>query len=145
MEKHIGFEWPPFTVRVEREQAKTFATALGETNAIYFDEDAARAAGYAGLPVLPTYVTALANARTDLVYDLLERLNADPSKVLHGSQRYVFHAPIYAGDELVGRKQVTNVVEKKGGALLIIETRIDYRGQRAGLVFEDHCTLVVRR
>jgi hypothetical protein len=57
----------------------------------------------------------------------------------------VFHAPIHAGDELVGRKQLIDVVEKKGGALQIIDTRIDYRGQHAGVVFEDHCTLVVRR
>lgn len=141
----IGLEWPPFTVAIEREQAKTFAAALGETNPIYFDTEAASKAGLAGVPVLPTYVTALANARTDLVYDLLDKLKADPSKVLHGSQKYVFHAPIFVGDELTGRKHVVNVVEKKGGALLIIETRIDYRSRRAALVCEDHCTLVVRR
>ncbi len=140
----IGLEWPPFSVAIEREQAKTFATALGETNPIYFDEEAARKAGYAGIPVLPTFVTALANARTDLVYDLLDKLKAGPSKVLHGSQKYVFHAPIFVGDDLSGRKQLTNIVEKKGGALLIIETRIDYRA-RATLVCEDHCTLVVRK
>ena len=51
--KHIGYEFSPVTVPVEEGRLKFLAKALGMTQKIYTDPDAAEAAG----PVSYTHLT----------------------------------------------------------------------------------------
>src|SRR3546814_8296269 len=55
-----GFTSEPRHIDVEKGQLKFFAHATGETNPIYFDEAAARAAGHPALPAPPTFTFRLA-------------------------------------------------------------------------------------
>ncbi|MGR3780209.1 MAG: FAS1-like dehydratase domain-containing protein, partial [Albimonas sp.] len=57
--KYIGREMAPLTVDVERGQLLFFAKATGQTDPIYIDEAAARAAGYRALPAPPTFLFSL--------------------------------------------------------------------------------------
>ena len=43
--------------------------------------------------------------------------------MLHGEQEFSYHAMAYAGDELTARSRVTDVYEKKGGALEFLVRR----------------------
>ena len=45
--KWIGHEFPPSELALERGRLRFFALAIGETDPVYTDVDAARAAGYA--------------------------------------------------------------------------------------------------
>ena len=54
--KHIGHEFSPVTVPVEEGRLKFLAKALGMTQEIYTDPDAAEAAGLPG-PVSYTHLT----------------------------------------------------------------------------------------
>jgi hypothetical protein len=142
--KHIGLELPPFEVVIEHGALQRFAAALAETDPIYFDEQAARAKGFRSIVALPTFPVVL-GTRRELTWDLVATLGVRPSQILHGSQRYVLHRTLCAGDRLIGCKKVTNLYEKRGGALGFIETTIEYRDSADGtLVCEDFCTFVVR-
>ena len=55
----IGHEFLSFTAEVEKGRLKFFAQAIGETDPIYTDEGAARAAGHPTLPAPPTFSMAL--------------------------------------------------------------------------------------
>lgn len=51
--KYIGHAMPAFDVLVEKGRLRFFAKATGQTDPVYSDEAAARAAGHPGLPVPP--------------------------------------------------------------------------------------------
>lgn len=138
---HIGLELPAFDVEVEKGALLSFARALGETGPIYTDEAAARAAGFRSVLAMPSFPVVL-GTRDELTWGMVRTLGVDPAKILHGSQRYVWHAPICAGDRLRGLKRVVNLFQKK--SLGFIETVIEYRDAQGALVCEDFCTFVVR-
>ena len=142
--QHIGYSWPAFDLVIERGSAIAFARGLDETNPIYLDEAAAPAAGVRGIAVLPTYPIAMSTERVDLIYDMLKRLVVDPAKILHASQRFVHHQPMFVGDSLTGTKSIVNIADRKNGTLTFIDTVIEYRNVADEPVCEDHCSLVVR-
>ena len=54
--KWIGHELPDSVMTIERSRLQFFAKAIGETDPVYTDVAAARAAGYADLPAPPTFL-----------------------------------------------------------------------------------------
>lgn len=132
---------PQFVVEVEKGALQRFARALGEDNPIYHDEAAAKAAGFRSIVAMPTY-PIVPGARDELNLAMVVALGMDPTRVVHGSQRYVTHREICAGDRLTGQKRIVGVHQKK--ALRFIETVLEYRDDDGRLVCEDFCTLVVR-
>jgi hypothetical protein len=98
---HIGVISEPRSVEVEKGFLKFFARATGETDPVYFDEDAARAAGHPGLPAPPTYLFSLAlsvPAKRGDIFDLIYGMGLDRRCILHGEQNFTYHRAIYAGD-----------------------------------------------
>lgn len=142
--QHIGHQWPAYTVDVERGQVIAFARALGATDPVYFDSAAAKAAGYRDIPALPTFPIALSQTQVQIIYSMLAMLNIDPARILHGTQKFVFHGCLCAGDRLTGVKRISNLYDRKGGALSFIETITLYKGPSGQALCEDHCTLVCR-
>ena len=51
----VGKAYPAIRYEVGREKLREFAVAVGETDPIYHDEAAARAAGHPDLPAVPTF------------------------------------------------------------------------------------------
>ena len=139
----IGLELPAFTVEVERAPLRLFAKAIGQTDPVYRDEDAARAAGHPGLPVPPTYLFCLEMAGPD-PGAMRDRLGIDIAKILHGEQRFLYHRMAHAGDRLSFRQRVADIYDKKGGALefVVRETRVT--NQRGEHVADLVATTVVR-
>lgn len=138
----IGLELPAFSTLVEREPLRAFSTAIGETDAVYREVAAARAAGHPDVPVPPTYLFSLEFQRPD-PYLALRLLDADLTQVLHGEQRFTYHSLTYAGDELTFRPRVGDYYEKKGGALRFVvrDTTVTRSG---AVVAELRNVLVVR-
>ena len=118
--KFIGMASEPRTVLVERGFLKFFAKATDETNPIHFDEEAARAAGHPDIVAPPTYLFTLhmsaPSKRADL-FDPEHGLGLDTSRILHGEQRFTFHRSIHAGDRVTLISTITDIYDKKGGAL----------------------------
>lgn len=117
--KHIGKTWPAYKVEVEKGRLRFFAKAIGERNPIYTDEAAARAAGYTSLPVPPTFLFSLENEGIDVVRRM-EELGADIGKLLHAEQSFRYFKTVCAGETLQFESRISDISEKKGGALEFI-------------------------
>ena len=139
----IGKEYPPFTVEVEKRWVRSFAEAIGETNPVYFDESAARAAGYRSLPAPPTFPFAMIMDRNQS-FMILDELGIDKRRAMHGEQSFAYHADLCAGDVVTGRQRVVDVYDKKNGALEFLVTDIRLDNQRGEHVCDLRTTVVVR-
>ena len=94
----VGREFTPVTAHVEPGRLRYFLDTLGESNPLYRDAQAASGAGYAAPPVPPTYLFCLEMMDATVPFEFLTALNIDLARVLHGEQRFDYHAPVVIGD-----------------------------------------------
>jgi acyl dehydratase len=130
-------------VKVEKGRLRFFAKAIGESDPIYTDETAAKAAGYKSLPVPATFLFCLQGEGQDLV----EQMNVfgfDLGRILHAEQSFVYHRPAVAGDVLTFESRVADVYEKKGGALQFVVNETRVTNQDGEHVADIRGTLVQR-
>ncbi|AOZ08524.1 MaoC family dehydratase N-terminal domain-containing protein [Cupriavidus malaysiensis] len=139
----IDHELGASVLTVERGRVRFFAKAIGETDPIYSDEAAARAAGYADLPAPPTFLFA-AELDSGAMFGMLDRLGVPHAKVLHAEQGFEYLAPVVAGDTVTVRSRIQDIYEKKGGALEFIEVASDVVNQRGEAVARLRSLTVVR-
>jgi acyl dehydratase len=121
--KHIGQVSEPRVIEVEKGQLRFFAKATNETNPIYFDESAAKAAGHPTLPAPPTFLFSLAlgaPAKRGNILDAESGMGVDMRRILHGEQHFDYRRQIYAGDRVTLITRTSDIYEKKGGALEFI-------------------------
>ncbi|MBP7334296.1 MaoC family dehydratase N-terminal domain-containing protein [Niveispirillum sp.] len=139
----IGRELKPSVLEIERGRLRSFARAIGETDPVYQDVEAARAAGYPDLPVPPTFLFA-----ADLDSGALDAMLADMgipiARILHGEQGFTYHRPACAGDVVTVTSSIADIYDKKNGALDFIEKRSEARNQHGELVAEMRTVIVVR-
>ncbi|PDT76723.1 MaoC family dehydratase N-terminal domain-containing protein [Bradyrhizobium sp. C9] len=140
----VGRTFTPVTARVEPGRLRFFLDTLGETNAVYRDGSAAQAAGLAAAPVPPTYLFCLEMMDAAEPFEFLTALGIDLARVLHGEQRFDYHAPVVVGDTLTFRPRVTSVTEKKGGAMTLIVVETAATNQAGVHVADTSRTIVVR-
>lgn len=141
--RYIGHTLPVFSTVVEPGRLRFFAKATGQTDPIYSDEAAARAAGHPGLPVPPTFLFCLEMESPDPAA-IRNLLGMDYRTLLHGEQGFTFHAMAYAGDTLTFEQRIHDIYAKKGGALEFVERKTSVTNQRDELVAELRCVTVVR-
>ena len=141
--KWIGHELPASVLFIDRSRLQFFAKAIGETRPIYIDPAAARDAGFTDLPVPPTFLFAaeLDSGATD---KLLADLEIPISKLLHGEQSFIYHRAAYAGDTVTVRSTVSDIYEKKNGALEFVVKSSRVTNQNQELVAELLSVLVCR-
>ncbi len=122
--KHIGKVVADFRTSAAASQLRFFAKATGETRPIYTDEAAARDAGHPGLPLPPTFLFSLELANPPTGWR--EELGIKVERILHGEQTFTYHRMAYAGDNLHFKTTITDIYDKKGGALefVVRETRV---------------------
>lgn len=108
---------------IGREKIREFATAIGDDNPLYHDEDAAKAAGYRDLVAPPTFLTVL-NFKYSPQIVLDPELGLDYSRVVHGSQEYELLRPLHPGDRLVAVAKVADIFAKGKNEFLIIDADI---------------------
>lgn len=108
---------------VGREKIREFADAVGATSPLHRDPEAARAAGYADVIAPPTFATIISMKATSVIVDDPE-LGLDYSRVVHGSQTFVHHRPMVAGDRLVSTSHVDDVQTRMGNDFLTIRAEI---------------------
>ncbi len=119
----VGKEYPPIRYEVGREKLREFAQSVGETDPVYHDEEAARAAGHRDIPAVPTFPVVLTLRVGQKVYSDPE-LGLDHSRVVHGEQELTYHRPIFAGDRLLAAGRVAAMQVKGRHEVLMIETTV---------------------
>ena len=140
----VGKVYAPFTVDVEKGRLRLFAKAIGESNPIYLDDDAARKAGYASLPAPPTFAFSIA-MDAEQPFKVLEDLGVDKTRYMHGEQIFDYIEPICAGDTVTGVQRVVETFEKKGGAMRFIVTETLLKNQHTRPVANLRTVIIVRQ
>jgi len=128
---------------IERGRLKFFAKATGETDPIYSDLEAARAAGYGDIPAPPTFLFA-ANLDSGVTFRLLEDMAIPLSSILHGEQSFEYFAPVVAGDEITATSRIGDIYDKRGGALEFIDLETEAVNQTGEAVARLRSLIVVR-
>lgn len=121
----IGQRSQPYRFVVEEGKLNEFARAVGATDPLYGDPDAAAAAGLRGVLAPPTFVAASAHwapAAGGL------SLGLDVRRVLAGGGEWQYFQPVCAGDELTVTMHVESVQEKQGsrGPMDIMRVRTEF-------------------
>jgi acyl dehydratase len=141
--KFIGYESEPFTVEIETGRLKFFAKAIGETDPVYSDEAAAKAAGHPHLPVPPTFLFCMQFEQPN-PYGLYKTMGIRIEQVLHGEQHFTYHKPAYAGDRLTYQMKIRDTYSKKGGELGFVVRDTTVKNAKGELVAVLSGTTVVR-
>lgn len=139
----VGHEFTSFSTDVEKGRLKFFAKAIGEKKQLYSDELVARAAGYKNIPAPPTFPFVL-DLEGPEFWPVLDLLDMDIGRVLHGSQEFEYLGMIYAGDTITVTSILKDMFDKKGGALEFIVMESSYTNQHGELVSKAVNTLVYR-
>jgi len=139
----IGRAFPPFSVTLEAGRLRFFAKAIGETDPVYLDEAAARAAGHRSLPAPPTFLFALEQEQPD-PWAWLQEVGLDLKKVLHGEQAFSYHRVPTAGETLTFAARIKDIYDKKGGALEFLVKEVAVTDAAGAPVAELTTTIVQR-
>jgi acyl dehydratase len=137
-----GRESKPAINEVEKGSIRRFAEAIGETNPIYFEEAAARAAGYRSVVAPPTFPTTLRAGS-----DLRESLLLSPGKhLLQAEQSFEYARPIVAGDKLTVRSKVVEVSQRQtpSGLTDVVVIEDEGRDETQEVVYRSRQLWVVR-
>jgi acyl dehydratase len=116
-----GKTYEPKTYAVGREKVREYANAVGETNPVHLDVDAARAAGYADVVAPPMFaVVYSAPAMAPAVLD--PEVGIDLAMMVHGGQEFAWAKPVVAGDEITTTASVKDISERAGKGFYVFET-----------------------
>lgn len=141
--KHIGKVFPLHAAEVEKTGLRLFAKVIGETDPVYTDESAARAAGYRSLLAPPTFLFGLEMAQPNGL-DWLREIGANPARILHGEQSFAYHGTVCAGDVITFETHLADIYDKKNGTLEFV-LRKSRATNQLGQCVADLATLVVHR
>jgi acyl dehydratase len=119
--KAIGKEFPAQVYAVGREKVREYALAIGETNPVHIDFEAARAAGYADVVAPPMFaVVYCAPVMGPAIFDPDVAINFP--MMVHGGQEFVWGPPVVAGDEITTSATVKDIHEKDGRGYYVFES-----------------------
>jgi len=130
----IGREAEGATICIDAESVKDFARGIGETNPLYFDEEAARAAGYDNVVAPPTYPIAF----------MAESMNAD---LFFELNQFEYFRPVVAGEKLALKGRIADIWEKQGrsGILDFVVMEATAHDEGGDPVYTSRITLISRR
>jgi acyl dehydratase len=117
----IGKRYAPSTYAVGREKIREYASAVGETNPLYFDVDAARAAGYADV-VAPPMFAVVYGGRAVGPAILDPEVGINFALMVHAGQEFIWGPVVVAGDEITTSASVKDVSDRGGVDLYVFET-----------------------
>jgi len=119
--KAIGKTYEPVLYAAGREKIKEYARAVGESNAVHLDVQAARAAGYADVVAPPMFAVVFsAPAVAAAIIDPAVELNF--AMMVHGAQEFAWGPLVVAGDELTTTSRVEDISERGGLGYYVFES-----------------------
>jgi len=137
----VGKTYEPVTYAVGREKIREYAAAVGETNPLHFDVEAARAAGYADVVAPPMFVVVYAGRSLGPAV-LDPEVGINLAMMVHGSQEFSWGPVVVAGDEVATTTTVKEIAERGGLGFYVFESVS--RNQRGETVCTGTWTNIVR-
>jgi acyl dehydratase len=129
MRAAVGRESEPWTYEVTTTGVRAFARGVGYQDPVYFDGDAAAAAGYDALPApacylgTPVYVPGRSDERFSSPLSARPGLGHGLKGLLDGGTETEYERPVLAGDRLTARSAVVDLEVKQSrslGAMLVV-------------------------
>jgi hypothetical protein len=148
-----GYKFP-----VDLTTIMLFASALGETNRAYYDDEYAQKNDLGGVIPPPTFAMAGSHWNPNAGLRGVRQIPAPPprpapkesepsesksgggvdiSRLLHGEQRFIYHKPLHPGTVLAVTNKPGKRWEKqgkRGGTMQFSETITEYRDEAGELV-----------
>jgi acyl dehydratase len=117
----VGKTYEPTTYAAGREKIKEYARAVGETNSVHLDEQAARAAGYADVVAPPMFAVVYSSpALGPAMFDPEVAINF--AMMVHGGQEFEWGPPVVAGDEITTTVGIKDISERAGLGYYVFES-----------------------
>jgi acyl dehydratase len=125
----------PLASTISLKESQRYALAAGDLNPIYFDESAARAAGYAGIVVPPLFLAwalsphrSLAELRQDGLYRARgKRVSLRVKRMMFAGEEWEYLAPVHPGDTITATVRLESLEEKQGNSERFVLPTTDTR------------------
>jgi hypothetical protein len=142
MRASIGQRGEPMTCEVDKLQIRLFARSVGHVDPIFYDEEAAKKAGYRSLVAPPGYLGTPVYTPSAGGGDPFGRRGRQPEpsrplrRVLNGGTEVEYFDTICAGDVLEAVGYTSDIQERKGsiGEMLITTSKTEYKRKSDGKV-----------
>ena len=117
----IGKRYPPVVYAVGREKIREYALAVGETDPLHLDLEAARAAGHRDLVAPPMFcVVYCGPALGPALFD--PEVGIDFARMVHGGQEFSWGPLVVAGDEITTTLSIKDVSERGPMGFFVFES-----------------------
>jgi acyl dehydratase len=117
----VGKSYPPTVYAVGREKVREYARAVGETNPLHLDVDAAREAGHDDVVAPPMFAVVYAMpAVAQGMFD--PDVGIDFARLVHAGQAFEWGPLVVAGDEISTAVSVKDVSEQRGNGFFVFES-----------------------
>jgi acyl dehydratase len=121
MSDSVGKTYDPFDYEVGREKIREYANAVGETNSVYFDRQAAKDAGFRDVVAPPMFaVVYSAGSVGPPIFD--PEVGIDFMRMVHGGQEFAWGEPVCAGDTITTTTTFRDFSEKDGRKFYVFES-----------------------
>jgi acyl dehydratase len=157
--EYIGMPTARGTIVVERAPVSQFAKAVLDDNAVYQNDEVAKANGFEGIPASPTFGFIAQNwgrweelqpapdpnARQPLM-EVMGGLMSKGGLILHGEQEFIYHRPMVVGERLDFLGTVTDIYQKPTGdrTMTFLVTEDVYRDANGEPVLTSIMNLIHR-
>jgi acyl dehydratase len=117
----IGKKYPAVEYEVGREKIREYANAVGESDPVHHDRDAAQAAGFRDVVAPPMFaVVYSAPAVGPSIFDPEVGINFP--MMVHGGQEFVWGEPVCSGDAVTTVNEFKDYSEKDGKKFYVFES-----------------------
>jgi acyl dehydratase len=129
------------------EHVAAFARALGDTNPLYSDPEAARRGPFGQIVAPPTYPIAFMTEAMAGGMETFLELGLNFMTLVHGEQEFEYVRPIKAGETLTLSGRIADIYEKTGssGTLDFVVLETEARDAAGEPVFCSRNILISRR
>ncbi len=140
--KFIGKKYEPTTYKVCKEKIEEYATAVGDLNPLYLNEEVAKQSEFGKIIAPPTFAAIyMRKSAAKALFDPEIALNL--SMLVHGEQEFEFFDVVKDDDIITTEGEVANIYEKKN--LDFIEFLMTSKNQEGKVVCKGKFTFVIRR
>jgi Acyl dehydratase len=137
----VGKSWPAHEYEVGREKIREYAQVIGFDDPVYFDEAAAKEAGFRGIVAPPMFVVVYtAGAMGPVLFDSDVAMNF--AAMVHGGQEFEWGEPVISGDLISTTTTCKEIYAKAGKGFYVFET--ESKNQDGDLVCRATWTNIVR-
>ena len=128
----------PLRAEITAKESQRYAQAVGDLDPVYFDEEAARAAGHRTLVCPPTFVEhavvvgrSLDELRVDGLFQADDGPDLGLGRVMFAGQEWDWLAPVHVGDTITAEQRLVGVEEKSGskGPFVLVTWEWTYTDQ----------------